>query len=73
MLSRLIGIQQSEIIGKQTLKAEIPGELGSFEECPLPLSYQFDTGYERAVGFIKKLAEGSVQGVRAFAAAKFIR
>jgi hypothetical protein len=44
--------------------------LGNFEECLLLLSYQFDKGFDRAIGFIKKLAEEKVLVVRSISPAK---
>ena len=41
-------------------------ELGKFDECLLLLSYQFESGYDWAVGFIKKLAEERVRTVKPF-------
>jgi hypothetical protein len=55
---------------QRILKAEIARELGNFDECLELLSHQFDERYGHAVGFIKKLAEEKVRGVRAFAPAK---
>jgi hypothetical protein len=55
---------------QRILKAEIARELGEFDECLLLLSHQFESGYERVVGFIKKLAEEKVRVVRPFAPAK---
>ena len=55
---------------QRILKAEIARELGEFDECLLLLSYQFDKGYERAVGFIKKLAEEKVRAVKPFTPGK---
>jgi hypothetical protein len=51
---------------QRILKAEIARELGNFEECLLLLSYQFDKGFDRVVGFIKKLAEEKVRTVKPF-------
>ena len=51
---------------QRILKAEIARELGNFDECRMLLSYQFDKGYERAVGFIQKLAEEKVRAVKPF-------
>lgn len=51
---------------QRIFKAEIARELGNFEECLLLLSYQFDKGFDRAIGFIKKLAEEEVQAVKPF-------
>ena len=51
---------------QRILKAEIARELGEFDECLRLLSYQFDEGYEYAVGFIKKLAEEKVRAVKPF-------
>jgi hypothetical protein len=50
---------------QRIVKAEIARELGNFDECMLLLSYQFE-GYERAVGFIKELAEEKVRAVKPF-------
>jgi hypothetical protein len=44
--------------------------MGEFDECLALLSHPFDERYGHAIGFIKKLAEEKVQGVRAFAPAK---
>jgi hypothetical protein len=51
---------------QRILKAEIARELGKFDECLLLLSYQFDKSYDRAVGFIRKLAEQKVRAVKPF-------
>jgi hypothetical protein len=51
---------------QRILKAEIARELGRFDECLLLLSYQLEEGYDWAVGFIRKLAEEKLRGVRAF-------
>jgi hypothetical protein len=48
------------------LKAEIARELGKFDEYPLLLSYQFESDYDWAVPFIKKLAEEKVRTVKPF-------
>ena len=48
------------------LMAEIERELGNFDECFHLLSYQFDEGYERAVDFIRKLAQEKVRAVKPF-------
>ena len=55
---------------QRILKAEIARELGNFDECLRLLSYQFDKGYDCAVGFIKKLAEEKVRAVKPFEPAK---
>ena len=55
---------------QRILKAEIARELGNFDECLGLLSYHFDERYGHAVGFIRKLAEENVRGVRAFEQAK---
>ena len=55
---------------QRILKAEIARELGEFDECRLLLSYQFDKGYDYAVGFIKKLAEEKVRVVKPFTPGK---
>jgi hypothetical protein len=51
---------------QRILKAEIARELGRFDECLLLLSYQFEEGYDWAVGFIQKLAEERVRAVKPF-------
>jgi hypothetical protein len=51
---------------QRIFKAEIARELEDFEECLLLLSYQFDKGFDRAIGFIKKLAEEKVRAVKPF-------
>jgi hypothetical protein len=51
---------------QRIFKAEIAREMARFEDCLLLLSYQFDKGYDRAVGFIKKLAEEKVRAVKPF-------
>lgn len=51
---------------QRILKAEIAREMGEFEQCLALLSYQFDEGYDWAVGFIRKLAEDKVGAVKAF-------
>jgi hypothetical protein len=43
---------------------------GKFDECLLLLSYQFEEGYDRVVGFIRKLAEEKVRAVKPFEAGK---
>ena len=55
---------------QRILKAEIARELGSFDECLLLLSYQFDRSYDHAVGFIKNLAEEKIRAVKPFEMAK---
>jgi hypothetical protein len=55
---------------QRILKAEIARELGNFDDCLLLLLHQFDKSYDHAVGFIRKLAEEKVRGVRAFSIAK---
>ena len=55
---------------QRILKAEIAREMGRFDECLLLLSYQFEPGYDFAVSFIRKLAEGKVQAVKPFEPAK---
>ncbi len=55
---------------ERILKAEIARELGNFEQCMRLLSHQFDEGYDRAVGFIRKLAEEKVRGVKQLSPAK---
>jgi hypothetical protein len=55
---------------QRILKAEVARELGRFDECLLLLSYQFDKGYDHAVGFIKKMAEEKVRVVRSISPAK---
>jgi hypothetical protein len=56
--------------GQRILKTEIARELGDFEQCLLLLSYQFEAGYDRATGFIKKLAEEKVRAVKPFVPGK---
>lgn len=63
-LKALSGVLDETEPNQRMFKAEIARELGNFEECLLLLSYQFDKGYERAVGFIKSLAEERVRAVR---------
>jgi hypothetical protein len=60
-LSALLDESDSD---QRIFKAEIARELGNFAECLLLLSYQFDKGYDRAVGFIRKLAEENVRSVK---------
>jgi hypothetical protein len=55
---------------QRILKAEIARELGEFDECLRLLLYQFDKGYDHAVGFIKKLAEEKVRVVRSISPGK---
>ena len=55
---------------QRILKAEIARELGEFDECLRFLSYQFEEGYDHAVGFIRKLAEEKVRAVKPFEPAK---
>jgi len=55
---------------QRILKAEIARELGEFDECIRLLSHPFEDGYERAVGFIKKLAQEKVLVVRSISPAK---
>jgi hypothetical protein len=55
---------------RRIFMAEIARELGNFDECLLLLSCRFDKGYDRAVGFIKKLAAEKVRAVKAFAPGK---
>ena len=55
---------------QRILKAEIARELGEFDECLRLLSYQFEEGYEYAVGFIRKLAEEKVRAVKPFESGK---
>ena len=62
-LSALLDESDSD---QRIYKAEIARELGNFEECLLLLSYQFEPGYDFAVSFIRKLAEGKVQAVKPF-------
>ena len=65
-LDALSALFDESLPGHRILKAEIARELGKFDECLLLLSYQFDKGYDYAVGFIKKLAEEKVRGVKQF-------
>lgn len=51
---------------KRIFKAEIAREFGNFEECLQLLSYQFDKGYDRPIGFLRKLAEEKVRAVKPF-------
>jgi hypothetical protein len=55
---------------QRIFKAEIARELGNFDECLLLLSYQFEKGYDWAVGFIRKLAEEKVRAVKPFESGK---
>ena len=66
-LSALLDESEPE---QRIIKAEIARELGNFDECLLLLSYQFSKGYDHFVGFIKKLAEEKVRGVRVFSQGK---
>ncbi len=65
-LKSLSALLDESLPGQRILKAEIARELGQFDECLLLLSYQFDEGYDWAVGFIKKLAEEKVRAVKPF-------
>jgi len=69
-LETLSALFDESLPGHRILKAEIARELGNFAECLLLLSYQFDKGYERAVGFIRKLAEEKVRAVKPFVPGK---
>ena len=69
-LKALSGMLDETEPNQLILKAEIARELGNFDECRLLLSYQFDKGYDRAVGFIKKLSEEKVRAVKAFESVK---
>jgi hypothetical protein len=51
---------------QRILKDEIAREMGEFEKCLRLLSYPFDKGYDHVTGFIRKLAEEKVRGVRQF-------
>ena len=55
---------------QRILKAEIAREMGEFDKCLELLSQPFDERYGHAVGFIKKLAEEKVRGVRSLSLAK---
>ena len=66
-LSALLDESDSD---QRIFKAEIARELGNFADCLLLLSYQFDKSYDRAVGFIRKLAEDKVRAVKPFAPRK---
>jgi len=65
-LEALSALFDESLPGHRILKAEIAREMGRFDECLLLLSYQFEEGYDWAVGFIKKLAEEKVRVVKAF-------
>jgi hypothetical protein len=52
--------------GQRILKAEIAREHGDFDQCLRLLAYNFDEGYERAVGFIRRLASERVRNVKQF-------
>jgi hypothetical protein len=65
-LEALSALFDESLSGHRILKAEIARELGRFDECLLLLSYQFEEGYDWAVGFIRKLAEEKVRAVKAF-------
>lgn len=69
-LEALSALFDESLPGHQILKAEIARELGRFNECLQLLSYQFEEGYDWAVGFIRKLAEEKVRVVRALSPAK---
>jgi hypothetical protein len=69
-LKALSDMLDEKELNQRILKAEIARELGEFDECLRLLSQPFDERYGHAVSFIKKLAEGKVRGVRAFAPAK---
>ncbi len=69
-LDALSALFDESLPGHRILKAEIARELGRFDECLLLLSYQFEEGYDWAVGFIKKLAEEKVRSVKPFEAGK---
>ena len=66
-LSALLDESDSD---QRIFKAEIARELGNFAECLLLLSYQFDKGYDRTVGFIRKLVEENVRSVKQFSPGK---
>jgi hypothetical protein len=65
-LEALSALFDESLPGHRILKAEIARELGRFDECLLLLSYQFEEGYDWAVGFIRKLAAEKVRAVRLF-------
>ena len=65
-LDALSALFDESLPGHRILKAEIAREMGRFDECLLLLSYQFEEGYDWAVGFIKKLAEEKVRAVKPF-------
>ena len=69
-LDALSAVLDESLPGHRILKAEIARELGNFDQCLLLLSYQFDQGYDYAVGFIKKLAEEKVRVVRSITPVK---
>jgi hypothetical protein len=62
-LSALLDESKSD---QRIIKAEIARELGDFEKCLRLLSYQVEEGYDRAVGFINKLAEEKARAVKPF-------
>lgn len=65
-LDALSALFDESLPGHRILKAEIARELCKFDECLLLLSYQFEESYDRAVGFIRKLAEDKVRAVKQF-------
>ena len=65
-IEALSALFDESLPGHRILKAEIARELGRFDECLLLLSYQFEEGYDWAVGFIRKLAEEKVRAVKPF-------
>jgi hypothetical protein len=67
VLSALLGESDQD---QRILKAEIARELGRFDQCLQLLSYQFDKGYDRAINFIRKLAEEKVRAVKPFEPSK---
>jgi hypothetical protein len=69
-LDALSALFDESLPGHRILKAEIAREMGRFDECLLLLSYQFEPGYDWAVGFIRKLAEEKVQAMKPFEPAK---
>jgi hypothetical protein len=69
-LKALSAILDESEPNQRIIKAEIVRELGNFEKCLLLLSYQFDKGFDRAVGFIKKLAEEKDRAVKPFKSGK---
>ena len=53
----------------ESLRPRLRESWGNFDQCLLLLSYQFEEGYDWAVGFIMKLAEENVRAVKGFTSA----